>query len=188
MLAEAREKLRHILENFRKQEKAIGQELAEALSQTRDELNFVGMCPLCKEGRLEIRKGRFGRFIACDKYPDCKTTFKLPAGMIKQVKEPCEACGYPMLLIIRGKRGQKVCINGLCPRKENHDPELRRETEELKNGTVEKECPKCKKPLVVRKSIYGQFLGCSGFPKCRYTEKIGNGPVREDFRKAGQAQ
>lgn len=29
-------------------------------------------------------------------------------------------------------------------------------------------CPKCGKPLVVRKSRYGEFIACSGFPKCRY--------------------
>jgi DNA topoisomerase I len=29
-------------------------------------------------------------------------------------------------------------------------------------------CPKCGKPLVVRKSKYGEFVACSGFPKCRY--------------------
>jgi DNA topoisomerase-1 len=29
-------------------------------------------------------------------------------------------------------------------------------------------CPKCGKPLVIRKSRYGEFVACSGFPKCRY--------------------
>jgi DNA topoisomerase-1 len=29
-------------------------------------------------------------------------------------------------------------------------------------------CPKCGKPLVIRKSKYGEFIACSGFPKCRY--------------------
>jgi DNA topoisomerase I len=29
-------------------------------------------------------------------------------------------------------------------------------------------CPKCGKPLVIRKSRYGEFIACSGFPKCRY--------------------
>ncbi|GIU69945.1 MAG: hypothetical protein KatS3mg002_1181 [Candidatus Woesearchaeota archaeon] len=33
---------------------------------------------------------------------------------------------------------------------------------------------------MVRKSVYGQFLGCSGFPKCRYTEKI----PKDDAEKA----
>ena len=33
-------------------------------------------------------------------------------------------------------------------------------------------CPKCGQPLVQRTSKFGPFLGCSGFPKCRYTEKL----------------
>ncbi|GGA91732.1 NERD domain-containing protein [Ornithinibacillus halotolerans] len=33
-------------------------------------------------------------------------------------------------------------------------------------------CPKCNSDLVKRKGKYGEFLGCSGFPKCRYTGKV----------------
>jgi len=32
-------------------------------------------------------------------------------------------------------------------------------------------CPKCGKPLLQRKSKFGAFIGCSGFPDCRYTSK-----------------
>jgi DNA topoisomerase I len=32
-------------------------------------------------------------------------------------------------------------------------------------------CPKCGKPLVIRKSKYGEFVACSGFPKCKYVKK-----------------
>ncbi|MGV8172128.1 MAG: topoisomerase DNA-binding C4 zinc finger domain-containing protein, partial [Candidatus Woesearchaeota archaeon] len=34
------------------------------------------------------------------------------------------------------------------------------------------ECPLCGKNLALRKSMYGQFLGCSAYPECRYIEKI----------------
>lgn len=37
---------------------------------------------------------------------------------------------------------------------------------------TDKVCPKCGKPLVIRSGQFGQFYACSGFPKCRYTEKI----------------
>lgn len=37
---------------------------------------------------------------------------------------------------------------------------------------VEKECPKCRRPLVVRWGKYGKFLACSGFPECKYSENI----------------
>lgn len=32
-------------------------------------------------------------------------------------------------------------------------------------------CPECGKPLVIRKSKYGEFVACSGFPKCKYIKK-----------------
>ncbi len=32
------------------------------------------LCPACGEGRLGLRGGRFGAFVACSNYPDCKYT------------------------------------------------------------------------------------------------------------------
>jgi DNA topoisomerase I len=37
---------------------------------------------------------------------------------------------------------------------------------------VGRECPTCGEPLVYREGRYGRFIGCSTFPKCRYTEQI----------------
>jgi DNA topoisomerase-1 len=34
------------------------------------------------------------------------------------------------------------------------------------------ECPTCGRPLVKRKGKHGDFVGCSGFPKCRYTRNL----------------
>ncbi|QLY82286.1 restriction endonuclease [Clostridium intestinale] len=33
------------------------------------------------------------------------------------------------------------------------------------------ECPKCGADLLVRKGPYSEFLGCSNYPRCKYTEK-----------------
>lgn len=33
-------------------------------------------------------------------------------------------------------------------------------------------CPKCQMPMKKRSGRYGEFWGCTGFPKCRYTENI----------------
>ncbi len=41
------------------------------------------------------------------------------------------------------------------------------ETEE-----VDKSCPKCAKPLLVRYGRFGKFLACSGFPECKHTEAL----------------
>jgi len=46
-------------------------------------------CPDCKEGDLVIRLGRFGKFVSCDRFPDCKYTaqYKEAAGFM------CPTCG-----------------------------------------------------------------------------------------------
>ncbi|MBN3490673.1 type I DNA topoisomerase [Acholeplasma equirhinis] len=50
--------------------------------------------------------------------------------------------------------------------------EANEKMEKVKAQTVEKVCPLCGKQLVLRKSKYGQFYGCSGYPKCRHIEQI----------------
>jgi len=32
------------------------------------------VCPLCKEGEVVIRTGKFGKFLSCSRYPDCTYT------------------------------------------------------------------------------------------------------------------
>ncbi len=40
--------------------------------------------------------------------------------------------------------------------------------EKIQPVVTDQLCPECGSPLVIRKSKYGEFLGCSNFPKCRY--------------------
>jgi len=52
---------------------------------------------------------------------------------------------------------------------------VQNETEMLKESMiqkVEKNCPKCQRPLVIRWGRYGKFLACSGFPECKYSENL----------------
>ena len=37
---------------------------------------------------------------------------------------------------------------------------------------VEKKCPKCQRPLLIKWGKYGKFLACSGFPECKYSENL----------------
>ncbi len=47
-------------------------------------------CPLCKEGEIVIRDGKFGKFLSCGRYPDCK--YKAPY-IIYIPDVVCEKCG-----------------------------------------------------------------------------------------------
>jgi DNA topoisomerase-1 len=44
-------------------------------------------------------------------------------------------------------------------------------TRRLAAETTGADCPKCGKPLVKRTSKFGPFVGCSGFPECRYVHR-----------------
>ncbi|MDP2750228.1 MAG: DNA topoisomerase I [Nanoarchaeota archaeon] len=120
VLAEARESLTIILEDFKKKEKQIGEELLKSLQTTRDEISIIGKCPNCETGNLRIISSRAGsKFIACNAYPACKTTFSLPRdALVKPTKDICKACNHPIVLVIRkGKRPWNMCINSNCPEK-----------------------------------------------------------------------
>lgn len=162
VLDKAKKVLTKILNDFKRNELTIGKGLIETVRQTQKSLNTIGSCPVCKKGTLILRFGKFGRFIACDKYPKCKTTFSLPSGgLLMATDKTCEKCGYPLIDIARkGKKPQRVCINPDCPSKK------------IKQQKKKRTCPKCGKgTLVVRKSIYGSFLACDQYPGCRYIEK-----------------
>ena len=176
ILDKARNILEKILKEFKDKEKEIGEALYEANQATQKEISTVGKCPNCENGELVLRKGKFGRFIACNNHPECNTTFNVPkTGGIKTLKETCDACSMPLVSIIKArKRPQQVCINPNCPNKKIEDEHIRKSVEDIEKGVAEKKCPKCGSNLVVRKSIYGQFYGCSKYPKCRHTERIDN--------------
>ena len=100
-------------------------------------------------------------FLSCDKYEECGTTFSIPKdSLVRSTKKVCEHCSYPKISIIKaGKRPLELCINKDCPSKES---KIKLE----KN----KKCPECSGDLIIRKSIYNSFIGCSNYPKCKYIE------------------
>ncbi|MBN1890164.1 MAG: type I DNA topoisomerase [Thermoflexales bacterium] len=49
----------------------------------------------------------------------------------------------------------------------------KRESNKTAAQTVDVACPLCGAPMVARSSKYGPFLGCSTFPACKGTRKIG---------------
>ena len=54
------------------------------------------------------------------------------------------------------------------------DPLLNKAFKNMEKEEPEKvgeTCPECGKDLVVRKSKYGSFVGCSGYPECKYIKK-----------------
>ena len=164
-----------IVDKFNKHLNEIGKELYSANRETQENLSRIGKCQKCEDGELHLRHGKFGPFVACNKYPECKTTYKVPKNaLVKGNGEKCEKCDYPIVLVQKGKKApQKYCINPDCETRSNGDSKNYPE-----ENTI---CPKCGKgKMVLRKSFYGQFLGCSNYPECKTMMKIVNGKVDKE--------
>ena len=59
--------------------------------------------------------------------------------------------------------------------KENRIEHNRKIKSNLKNNNIKianNVCPRCGGNLVNRNGKYGRFIGCSNYPKCRFTKKI----------------
>ena len=117
-------------------------------------------CENC--GRVMVlKRGRFGQFMACTGYPDCKTTRRLDQG--KKVPdipldEVCPKCGRNMM-IRHGRYGEFTTCSGY--------PECKY----VKQNYIGVKCPDCKEgDLVEKRARKGNtFYGCSNYPKCKFT-------------------
>ncbi len=59
-------------------------------------------CDICGENMI-IKSGRFGKFLACPKYPDCKCTKPMPR---EELELPCPKCGG--VIIEKVSKNKKV--------------------------------------------------------------------------------
>jgi DNA topoisomerase-1 len=130
LLDKAKSSLVEISKDFKEKEKKIGQELiaAEQESWKQENLqNELTLCPVCQKGKLTIKYSPKNRkhFVACNAYPDCKTTFSLPPyGVIKKLdnNKLCDKCNFPLLMSLRkGKRPWIFCFNPQCPSRQNKE-------------------------------------------------------------------
>ncbi len=123
ILDEAKGVITDISAEFKEKGSEIGKKLLIGYNEMRSEekeASRIMKCPRCNEGFLVVRRSREGKqFLACDKYPECKTTFSLPQfSLIKKTEKICE-CGFPLLLSIRkGRRPWEFCFNPNCPKRQ----------------------------------------------------------------------
>jgi DNA topoisomerase-1 len=115
--------------------KEFTQDESGQLSIVQKETTTSDRCEQCRSPMV-IKTGRFGRFLACSKYPDCKYTKALSTG----VKCPLPDCGGD-LTEKRTKRGK---VFFACSRY----PQC---SYALWNRPIPKPCPQCKAPFLVEK-------------------------------------
>ena len=131
-------------------------------------------CENC--GRVMVlKRGRFGQFMACTGYPDCKTTRRLDQG--KKVPdipldELCPKCGRNMM-IRHGRFGEFTACSGY--------PECKY----VKQNYIGVKCPECKEgDLVEKRARKGNtFYGCGNYPKCKFTSA--HKPIAEKCPSCG---
>ncbi len=132
------------------------------------------VCDKCGS-KMIIKWGRFGRFMACSAYPECRNTKEIPkicsldkSESSKSEDIECEKCGRPMVMK-RGRFGEFMACSGY--------PECRNTKKIVKSAEVatvkqdiplDEDCPSCGKKLVIKHGRYGEFTACSDYPACKY--------------------
>jgi DNA topoisomerase I len=132
-------------------------------------------CENC--GRVMVlKRGRFGQFMACTGYPDCKTTRRLDqAKRVPDVplEEICPQCGRNLILR-HGRYGEFISCSGYPSCKY------------IKQNFIGVKCPECKDGELVEKKARRRgniFYGCSSYPNCEFTSAYK--PVPEACPKCG---
>jgi len=191
---------------FEKELKVAGKKMEsiKAMEQVTDE-----KCDLCGSPLL-LKWGKFGSFFACSAYNkkdknSCTFTKENTAGKpdmntpeaqeAEQNEEYCENCGRVMVLR-RGPFGMFMSCPGY-----NEDPpcktirKLSQKQQQKPPQPTGEACPLCGKDLVLRQGAYGEFVSCSGYPKCKYVKqnliegmkcpKCGEGDIAERKARRG---
>ena len=153
IIERAKVEVNSILDDIENNKLKVGEELYRSYRESR----VVGKCK-CGQNLILIDRPKGSTFVGCSGYPDCKSTYSMPMGATV-LKTTCEECGLP--LISFGKPRQRACLDPKCG-KEDREP----------SNEIVGVCPECGSDLIKRSGRYGEFVGCSGFPKCRFTKSL----------------
>jgi DNA topoisomerase I len=132
----------------------------ERYSEELDEL-----CPLCPQegrdpGRLQVKLGRYGKFIGCPNYPECRYIRNMDGTERAEpelLDETCPDCGRQLQRRV-GRYGPFVGCSGY--------PECRYIKKDPPTSTGVT-CPQCHRgELVEKHTRFGTFYGCDRYPEC----------------------
>ena len=138
-------------------------------------------CPDCGS-QLLMRFGRYGTFVGCSNYPTCKYTRDLEpaaanggtAGSSANDGGAQTAAGAPGSANSTGSTGSSSSAGSTTA---NGAPAAA--AEEIPP------CEECGRPMALRRSRFGTFYGCTGYPDCKGIRKIG--PQAEPPKPTGVA-
>ena len=153
--------LRDFYEPFEKHLQAASQRMPSVKNMVEP---TTEMCEKCGKPMV-IRLGRYGKFLACSGYPECKATRPLKSedtganqvGVL--TSEVCEQCGSPMV-VRKGRYGEFLACSAYPTCKVAKPMSL---------GVA---CPTagCTGEIVQRGTKRGRmFYGCNRYPDCQFT-------------------
>ena len=145
------------------------------------------ICEKCGS-QMVIKFGRFGQFLACSNYPECKNTREVGSkktdaatgnGDAENTSEEqtpeipkCELCGSEMSLK-KGRFGAFYGCTGYpeCKNIRKIDKKSGEAIQKAQPVELDEICPKDGANLVKRQGRYGEFISCSNYPKCDYVKR-----------------
>lgn len=116
------------------------------------------ICEACGRNMV-IKMGRYGKFLACPGFPDCRNTKPL----LEEVGTNCPKCSKP-LVVRRSKKGRKFYGCSSYPECDFVSWEM----------PAPEPCPECQQMMVIKSSKRQKKHVCTN-PECRYTQVIDEG-------------
>jgi DNA topoisomerase-1 len=162
------------------------QKFSKDLTEAREKMTNVKameiptseVCDKCGKPMV-IKWGRFGHFLACSGYPECRNTREIQNYADKESADPdvfqdetCEKCSRPMVLK-KGRYGQFLACSGY-PECKNTRRIMRGKDGSLetkRDQLLDEKCPKCGNQLVIKNGRYGEFTACSNYPDCKHIKQ-----------------
>jgi DNA topoisomerase-1 len=179
-IEEGKDNLLNTLNQFwKKFEKDLKKASKEMKDVKRMEEQTDEVCDKCGKPMV-IKWGRYGKFLACSGYPDCKNTRQMagsegdggPELHEDVAKEICTNDGQPMVLK-KGRFGPFLACSNYPDCKVTkrlvRGAEGKLQVEQL--TPIDEACPDCGKPLMWRRGRFGPFIACSDYPNCKYIKK-----------------
>ncbi len=166
---------------FHKQLKTKEKELAKELDiEAKGEI-----CDKCGSA-MTVKRGRFGKFLACTNYPTCKSTKPMkgqePLPAPEPTDEKCPACGAMMVKKV-GRYGPFLSCSRYpeCKTIKN----IEKPAHDANNNPVS--CPKCRQGMIIeRRSKKGKiFFSCNRYPEC--DQAFWERPIGEKCPSCGYA-
>jgi len=122
-------------------------------------------CPKCGAAMV-YKLGKAGKFMSCEKFPDCEGALTLEGNEIegpKETGEACPDCKDGKLVIREGRFGKFISCSNYPKCKF-----IKEDEEEKKKKMTGIKCPVCGEgEMMERRGRFGIFYSCSNYPKCK---------------------